>query len=391
MRCKAGDPSQCAQTDVVRAVLVDMGEHPVELCPGAAVIEWRGNNHENQSNLMALVKCSDVGQILRLVRPKNRTSKGGILLGSGIRGSLAMNQTGVLPVRAVEVMQNGCPLCPFPTLSSLSSAHAGWDGIAMESFTDVPAVSIPEHDHPTHFINLLTHGKLTAQWTMGGKTQTAENGPGTIYLLPAGTRDRLTWSAPSSRIVLVMEPRFLARSLEDTAHLNDVELIMHWNLHDRHIQSLILALHADLEDGSPAGPLFGESLAITLGHYLIRRHSVRTGAALARATAMPTARLNRVLDFINQNCARDLRLRELAEVAGLSSNYFCEQFKESTGMTAYQYVLQRRIERAKHYLRDPKFTVASAGAATGFVNHSHFTKVFRRLVGVTPAQFRAAA
>ena len=170
------------------------------------------------------------------------------------RGRLAIDNSGVLPVRAVEVMRNGCSICPFPTVSSLCSQHAGWDGIAMESFTDVPAVAIPDHDHPTHFINLLIRGNITAQWTMGGKTRTAENTPGTIYLLPAGTRDRLTWSGPSTRIVLVMEPRFLARSLEETAYLDDVELIMQWNLRDRHIRSLMLALHADLEDGSPAGP-----------------------------------------------------------------------------------------------------------------------------------------
>lgn len=301
-----------------------------------------------------------------------------------------MDQAGVLPVKAVEVMHNGCPMCPFPTLSSLSSEHAGWDGIAMESFTDVPPVAIPDHEHPTHFINLLTHGRVTAHWTMGGKTRTAENTPGTLYLLPAGTRDRLTWSAPSTRIVLVMEPRFLVRSLEETAHLGDVELIMNWNLRDRHIQSLILALHADLEDGSPAGPLYGESLAVTLGHYLLRRHSVRVGKPVASPAALPTTRLNRVLDFINQNCARDLRLRELAEIAGISTNYFCEQFKVSTGMTPYQYVLYRRMERAKQYLRDPKFTLATVSAAMGFANQSHFTKVFRRLVGVTPAQFRLA-
>ncbi len=66
-----------------------------------------------------------------------------------------MDHAGVLPVKAVEVMHNGCPMCPFPTLSSLSSEHAGWDGIAMESFTNVPPVAIPDHDHPTHFINLL--------------------------------------------------------------------------------------------------------------------------------------------------------------------------------------------------------------------------------------------
>ncbi|MBV9508004.1 MAG: helix-turn-helix transcriptional regulator [Acidobacteriia bacterium] len=301
-----------------------------------------------------------------------------------------MDATGVFPVKAVEVMRNGCAVCPFPTRSSLSSKHTGWDGIAMESFINVPAVSIPDHEHPTHFINLLTHGNITAQWTMGGITRSAENSPGMLYMLPAGTRDRLTWSGPSTRIVLVMEPRFLARSLEETAHLGDVELIMHWNFRDRHIQSLILALHADLQDGSPAGPLYGESLALALGHYLIRRHSTR---AVKRTKpvhgGIPSARLNRVVEFMNENLARDLRLSELAQVAGMSPHYFCQLFKQSTGYTAYQYVLRQRVERAKHYLRDPNITLAVASTATGFADQSHFTKVFRRMVGATPAQFRA--
>ena len=148
-----------------------------------------------------------------------------------------MDSSGVLPVKAVEVMRNGCAVCPIPALSSLSSKQAGWDGIAMESFSDVPGVSIPDHDHPTHFLNLLTHGNIRAQWTTEGKSRSADNGPGTIYVLPAGTRDRLTWSGPTTRIILVMEPGFLSRSLEDTAHLKDVELTTHWNLRDRHIQS----------------------------------------------------------------------------------------------------------------------------------------------------------
>ena len=69
---------------------------------------------------------------------------------------------------------------PIPSISSLSSKRAGWDGIALESFSDVPGVSIPDHDHPTHFLNLLTHGNMRAQWTMEGKSRSADNGPGTI-------------------------------------------------------------------------------------------------------------------------------------------------------------------------------------------------------------------
>jgi AraC family transcriptional regulator len=185
-----------------------------------------------------------------------------------------------------------------------------------------------------------------------------------------------------------MEPRFLSRSLEDTAHHQDVELTTHWNLHDRHIQTLMLALHADLEDGSPAGPLYGESLGLALATYLIRRYSVRNSTEPDFRGGMPTMRLNRTLEFINQNLGRDLRLWELAQIAGMSPNYFCELFKASTGMPPYQYILRCRIERAKQYLRDPKFTLACAGAAAGFADQSHFTKVFRRIAGVTPMKFR---
>src|ERR1700734_69642 len=299
-----------------------------------------------------------------------------------------MANPGVLPVDAVEVMRGSCALCPFPTRSSITSKGAGWRGIAMESFSDIPRVAIPDHEHPTHFVNLLTQGEIKAQWTTEGRSHTADNGPGTIYVLPAGTRDRLTWSGPTTRIILVMEQGFLSRSLENTAHLDEIDLTTHWNLRDRHIQSLMLALHADLEDGSPAGPLYGESLGLALGIYLVRRYSVRNCAKPDYRSSMPTTRLNRILEFINQNLAQDLRLWELAQIAGMSPNYFCELFKVSTGLPPYQYILRCRIERAKQYLRDPKITLACAGAAAGFADQSHFTKVFRRIVGVPPMRFR---
>jgi AraC family transcriptional regulator len=295
---------------------------------------------------------------------------------------------GVLPIDAVEVMRSGCALCPFPTRSSITSRGAGWHGIALESFSDIPGVAIPDHEHPTHFLNLLTYGEIKAQWTMEGRSHSATNTPGTIYLLPAGTRDRLTWSGPTTRIVVVMSPGFLARSFEHTAHQEETELMTHWNLRDRHIQSLMLAMHADLEDDCPAGPLYGESLGLTLGLYLIRRYSIRGIKGPQSHGGMPTARLNRVIDFINQNFAKDLRLWELAGLSGMSPHYFCERFKASTGLTPYQYVLRCRIERAKQYLRDPKLTVAGVGEAVGFVEQSHFTKVFRRIVGITPMKYR---
>jgi AraC-like DNA-binding protein len=58
-------------------------------------------------------------------------------------------------------------------------------------------------------------------------------------------------------------------------------------------------------------------------------------------------RLKRVLDYIGDNVAADLHLAQLAAVAGMSSHYFAELFRQSTGLAPHQYVLSHRIERAK--------------------------------------------
>lgn len=99
-------------------------------------------------------------------------------------------------------------------------------------------------------------------------------------------------------------------------------------------------------------------------------------------------RLNRVLEHINENLSDNLELSVLAEVAGVNLYHFARAFKQSTGESPHQYVLRRRIEQAKELLRHPQLSVIEASARTGFVDQSHFSKVFRRIVGIAPSEFR---
>jgi AraC family transcriptional regulator len=102
-------------------------------------------------------------------------------------------------------------------------------------------------------------------------------------------------------------------------------------------------------------------------------------------------RLNRVLEYINANLSEKLELGVLAEVADLNLYHFARAFKQSTGESPHQYVLRRRIEQAKEFLRRPEASVIEASARMGFVDQSHFSKVFRRIVGVAPSEYRANA
>lgn len=101
--------------------------------------------------------------------------------------------------------------------------------------------------------------------------------------------------------------------------------------------------------------------------------------------------LKRVLEYIHTHLHHKVQLSRLAEVAGLNLYHFARAFKQSTGQTPHQYTLRRRIERARELLRDPQVSVLEASARTGFVDQSHFSKVFRRIVGVAPSECRNAA
>ncbi|HJZ58896.1 MAG TPA: helix-turn-helix transcriptional regulator, partial [Gemmataceae bacterium] len=82
----------------------------------------------------------------------------------------------------------------------------------------------------------------------------------------------------------------------------------------------------------------------------------------------------------------------LAAVARLSPNYFACQFRRATGLPPHQYVILRRVERAKQLLRSgTEASLAEVAADAGFSDQSQFCHHFRRLVGVTPGQFRIAA
>jgi AraC family transcriptional regulator len=104
---------------------------------------------------------------------------------------------------------------------------------------------------------------------------------------------------------------------------------------------------------------------------------------------LPGRKLRAVLEYIHQHLVTNLTLRDLAAVAHLSPYHFARLFKISTGLPPRQYIIGRRVERAKQLLRgDDDLTLAQVAARAGFCDQGHFTRHFKRLVGVTPKRFR---
>jgi AraC family transcriptional regulator len=107
---------------------------------------------------------------------------------------------------------------------------------------------------------------------------------------------------------------------------------------------------------------------------------------------LPRARLRAVAEYIEEHLDAGPSLDQMAAVARLSAYHFARQFKRATGLPPHQYVIMRRVERAKRVLQTGgDFSLAQVAAHAGFSDQSQFSRHFKRLVGVTPGEFRTRA
>jgi AraC family transcriptional regulator len=295
----------------------------------------------------------------------------------------------MLRVPGIEVVRTGTTIPLLPTPAVLSSRAVQWDGMALEVLHISPGV-IPDHEHATHAVHLITNAPVRAALIASDGIHSGSLEPRTIMLMPRGSRHRFLAEDPIATVSVALHPEMLSRALGETTPDAAIELTPQRNLVDPHVTSVLLALHADLKDGSPAGRLYGESLGTALAVYLARRYGAPPMRTRPVRNGLPTYRLRQVLDYITAHLDQDLSLADLARTAGMSPHHFALLFRQRMGTSPHRHVVEQRIERAKHLLRDHTRSVLEVALASGFESQSHFGRVFRRVVGVTPSDYRAA-
>ena len=166
----------------------------------------------------------------------------------------AMPREGTSP-EIVEAIRDGCAVPLLPAVSTLSSECIGWDGFpTLNVFHDIPPWQVPEHEHPTHMASLVTSGCTNLH--LDDRRSKAQSSLRARRYLPVARGH-----AGSSRVGSADQSSHPDRGIDVTCEslrgdgpsIPDFEILERWVFKDRHIASLMLALSADLEDGSPAG------------------------------------------------------------------------------------------------------------------------------------------
>jgi AraC family transcriptional regulator len=156
-------------------------------------------------------------------------------------------------------------------------------------------------------------------------------------------------------------------------------------LRDARIENIAWAIKAELESTAPSNRLYAESLATGLSVRLIEGLDQAPRAAFGNGQTLSATRRDRLIEYIESHIEQSLSLADLAGVAGLSLSHFNTLFRHTFGMPAHQYVMRRRVERAKSLLLSGGLSLNEVATAAGFADQSHMGRRMRLVLGLTPS------
>lgn len=260
-----------------------------------------------------------------------------------------------------------------------SSAGFLWRGVSAEIGFN-PPWETNDLSIPSHYVAMNT-GTVTLRFERraGRHMQRVSLAPGQFWIQPAGEPFSHHVSDAAEYGAITLDVDRVASTLRASLSLKPT-----YGVDDAVLRSLAHALFAETYGGNPAGPLFADGIATAMIAHLARTYG---STPAPERGGLRDATKRRVIEYIDAHLAEPMTLTELASVAGLSLHHFAREFQQAVGAPPHEYVMARRVDRAKEMLRFGSMTMADVALANGFSDQAHFTRTFRKRVGVTPGVY----
>ncbi len=223
---------------------------------------------------------------------------------------------------------------------------------------------------------LRTQDKLTAE-------SSASGGPNTVTCF-AGLKDSVVPIRVSGEVIGFLQTGQIAHSNPTKARFSRVtKQLLEWGVsvdlsrledaffHSRVIESKQYMAMVSLLT------IFAEHLSTAASQILIQSSN-------DEPTMVVKAR-----QYIDEHSGDEIPLNEISRVLNVSTFHFCKTFKKATGMTFTEYLARTRVEKARNLLLNPNLRISEIAYGCGFGSIGHFNRVFRRIVGTAPTDYRS--
>ena len=282
---------------------------------------------------------------------------------------------------------------PFPEVLAkppvATSRLLRWRGIEVQEHRQ-PAWDSPEVCFKQHVISIHNFKRAArSERRFAGRKKVERLGSGDVVIMPAGVPHADVWDQPGDFTLLIVEPSRLAEAAFHPGEAAGIEIVPQFAMRDPLLSEIGAALQAEMRTNNPGTALYAEHLTGALAAHLIRRYSLTKPPSAGRR-GLSTQQLQRALEFIHDHIESDLSLAQVAAAAYLSPYHFARLFKLAVGVPPHQYIIAQRIQRARRLLASPELSVEEISWRVGFSSQSHFIAQFRRLVGMSPGEYRCA-
>jgi AraC family transcriptional regulator len=213
---------------------------------------------------------------------------------------------------------------------------------------------------------------------------------GDVEIYPAGVSGGVTTLDRSTdQLQVGIEPHVISNTAEAAGiDSRRVDIVEHFGSQDPAVYHIARRLLRERQTSGLGGRLYTEALVTELVIHLLREYSSPGARENGSSRSPRYNQLRPALEMIHDDLQANPSLSALADAVQLSPHHFSRVFKRVTGLSPHQYVLSQRIQLARRLLVETKLSIAEVAHDVGFYDQSHFTYHFKRLVGVTPSAIR---
>lgn len=271
----------------------------------------------------------------------------------------------------------------------VSGAAEGWRdsgrtgrgarAVTVSGVTDLAPV--PEHTLCIHLGRPILVNCRLDDLMQNGRRQVR----GDMDIVPSGSR--ICWEAEEEASLLLLQVSSVALASAaaqlglDPCH---AVLAAQLQVRDTPLERILMAIESTLLAGGAIDPVLFDSLSLAATVRLLQRFADASPPRPLQALA--PRKLRRVLEHVEAHLGERLSVARLAEVAGASPSHFAALFRRSTGESVHQYVLGRRIERARTLLMVNGVSISQTALEAGFAHQSHMASCMKRALGLTPRE-----
>ncbi|MEN5279243.1 AraC family transcriptional regulator [Brucella sp. TWI432] len=270
-----------------------------------------------------------------------------------------------------------------------TSSGNGWDNLHIFTVKVQPfSASFDAVD--SLLVSMVLKGHARGTWNVDGLETETLLQPGAIIILPPDCGVAVDIKDPVEFINIYVSKKLFSDIIIEFSSAGSSLLRLDHSLciFDELLEQTISSLKDLIHIGGRFSAIEVQYIARVIVARLVSKYSTNTTRELNTDVGLSVHVLQKTFNLIDQNLHRRIGIERLAEAAGIGAAQFARLFKRATSVTLHQYIIRRRVERAKELLIDTHMPIAEIAHDCGFADQVHLTRFFGRITGTSPASFR---